>query len=233
MTYERLVEDYAHDMKAGVRFPPVVVFYDGVTYWLADGFHRVLAAIKAGVKEVEADIRRGGKRDAILYAAGANDSHGLRRTQEDKRRAVLRLLEDPEWSRWSDREIGRHCKVDGKTVASLRISSVSDKSETRKYKTRHGTEAEMKVEKGRPGRPRNEDRPVFVNGKPAPWFLAIFYGAMDEFERENASEKERKQTIAHYKALDEANGEEPGLGFGDLLELWNSKHPAPAQAGGP
>lgn len=65
-------------------------------------------------------MRQGGLRDAILHSAGANANHGLRRTNEDKRRAVLMLLDDEEWSQWSDREIGRQCVVDGKTVTRLR-----------------------------------------------------------------------------------------------------------------
>jgi branched-chain amino acid transport system substrate-binding protein len=43
--------------------------------------------------------------DAILYSVGANEMHGLRHTNEDKRRAVLTLLNDPGWSKWSDPEI--------------------------------------------------------------------------------------------------------------------------------
>ncbi|MCJ2059176.1 hypothetical protein MKL09_21870 [Methylobacterium sp. J-048] len=59
-------------------------------------------------------------RVAILHSAGANAAHGLRRTNADKRRAVLMLLDDEEWSQWSDREIGRQCVVDGKTVTRMR-----------------------------------------------------------------------------------------------------------------
>jgi hypothetical protein len=40
-------------------------------------------------------------RDAILYAVGANASHGLKRTNRDKRNAVL-LLKDLEWGRRQD-----------------------------------------------------------------------------------------------------------------------------------
>ena len=43
-----IVDDYADAMQAGAEFPPVVVFHDGDVYWLADGFHRHLAAQQAG-----------------------------------------------------------------------------------------------------------------------------------------------------------------------------------------
>jgi hypothetical protein len=55
-----------------------------------------------------------------LYAVGANASHGLKRTNRDKRNAVLVLLKDPEWQGWSDREIARRCVVSPHTVAAER-----------------------------------------------------------------------------------------------------------------
>lgn len=117
---EQTVADYAEAMGSGATFPPVVVFYDGESYYLADGFHRVDAAYKCGLDEIEAEVKQGSHRDAILYSVGANSAHGLRRTNDDKRRAVARLLEDEEWSAWSDSEIARRCAVDHKTVATLR-----------------------------------------------------------------------------------------------------------------
>lgn len=39
-------------------------------------------------------------REAILFIVGANASHGLRRTNADKRRTVERLLADEEWRGW-------------------------------------------------------------------------------------------------------------------------------------
>ena len=57
---------------AGVVFPPVIVFHDGADYWLADGFQRLIAAEELGLTEFSADVREGTRRDAILYAVGAN-----------------------------------------------------------------------------------------------------------------------------------------------------------------
>lgn len=142
--YENVVTDYANAMGEGATFPPVVVFHDGETYWLADGFHRHGAHKQCGLVEIEADIRQGTRRDAVLYSVGANSSHGLRRTNEDKRRAVLLLLGDSEWAKWSDREIAKHCQVDGKTVAKLRESLTADfRSDERTFTTKHGTVATM------------------------------------------------------------------------------------------
>lgn len=117
---EEVVADYAESYRRGDTLPPMVMFLDGDSYWLADGFHRYQAATVNGLRGADCDVRRGTQRDAILYSVGANAEHGLRRTNDDKRRAVLRLLNDPEWLIWSDREIARHCRVDHKTVATLR-----------------------------------------------------------------------------------------------------------------
>jgi hypothetical protein len=114
------VNEYASEMLDGAIFPPVLVFYDGSDFWLADGFHRVEAKRKIGHDTIDAEIRAGSSRDAILHGTGANASHGLRRTQADKRRAVERLLKDPEWAQWSDRKIAEVAKVDHKTVGAVR-----------------------------------------------------------------------------------------------------------------
>lgn len=118
---------------AGAQFPPVVVFYDGETHWLGDGFHRTNADLQVANGDrsvrVPAIVHSGTRRDAVLYAAGANDAHGLRRSPADVRRAIEALLRDDEWSQWSDREIGRRCKADGKTVAAMRAALAEERPE--------------------------------------------------------------------------------------------------------
>jgi chemotaxis protein histidine kinase CheA len=117
---EDVVAEYAEVISAGADMPPVTVFQDGKKYWLADGFHRYFAHQKALAVEIAADVQRGTKRDAILHSLGANAYHGLRRTNEDKRAAVLRMLDDKEWKAWSDREIAKTCGVTHPFVASIR-----------------------------------------------------------------------------------------------------------------
>jgi hypothetical protein len=114
------IADYAEMMTEGVEFPPVIVCFDGADYWLADGFHRYHAAKQAGLDVLRVEIRDGDARAARLYAAGANGDHGLPRTNDDKRRAVLLLLNDPEWAKWSDREIARRCAVTHSLVGKVR-----------------------------------------------------------------------------------------------------------------
>lgn len=125
----KTVKEYALDMKGGKEFPPIVVFKDdsdGVPiHFLADGWHRCEAAKKVGDDIIMAHVHQPHEgetaiRSAILYAAGANAEHGLRRTNSDKRHAVSTLLADEEWFGWSDREIARRARVDHKLVAKLR-----------------------------------------------------------------------------------------------------------------
>lgn len=124
---ENTVASYHVAMSTGAVFPPVVVCGE----FLADGFHRLEAAVRAGLEEILAEVREGGLREAILFSVGANATHGLPRTQADKRRAVLALLRDPEWSARSDRWIGQQAVVDHKTVARWRADLASGKDFSR------------------------------------------------------------------------------------------------------
>ena len=148
-----VAKGYAEAIADGATLPPVTVFFDGNAYWLADGFHRVLAHKIVDIAEVAADIRQGTRRDAVLFSVGANSSHGLPRTNADKRRAVLVLINDEEWSCWSDREIARRCAVSHPTVSALRPTSLEKStSEVRVYTDRHGNPSTMRV--GEIGRPK-------------------------------------------------------------------------------
>jgi hypothetical protein len=120
---DETVAEYAAAMQSGALFPPVVVFYDGTDYWLADGFHRLNAHLVSDAQEIACEVHSGTQRDAVLYAAGANATHGLRRSNDDKRRAVLMLLEDDEWSQWSDRVIAEKCGVSHPFVGKVRAST--------------------------------------------------------------------------------------------------------------
>jgi hypothetical protein len=79
---------YGARMLAGDKFPPVVVFSDGVDNWPSDGFHRIEGAKSVGIEQIDCDIREGTVEDARWYSYAANQTHGLRRTHDDKQRAV-------------------------------------------------------------------------------------------------------------------------------------------------
>jgi len=118
------IHDYAEAMKDGARFPPVTLFQDADIYWLGDGFHRVEAAQLSGKKNIKAEIRQGGVREAQLFAIGANHAHGLRRSNADKRKAVNIMLDDPEWGEWSNNEISKLAGVSHTFVNTMRTERV-------------------------------------------------------------------------------------------------------------
>lgn len=132
---EETLRDYVALLEDGVQFPPVVVFYDGAAYWLADGFHRVEAAYRVADSGIMAEVRSGTRRDAVLYACGANSSHGLRRTRADVQRAIDLLLRDDEWVQWADREIARRVGCTHGTVSRRRAELVAS-GEIRQIETR-------------------------------------------------------------------------------------------------
>jgi len=114
------VTEYAEAIKAGADLPPVIVFHDGADNWLADGFHRWHGHKQADKASILADVRAGSLLDAKLFAVGANGAHGLRRTNEDKRRAVQMVLDEPAWKDWSDRNVAEACGVSHTFVAQIR-----------------------------------------------------------------------------------------------------------------
>jgi site-specific DNA-adenine methylase/DNA modification methylase len=152
-----VVEEYAERMRDGAHFPPVTVFCDGSTSWLSDGWHRLAAALHNEMTDVEAQVYHGTRDEALLHAAGSNATHGLRRTNADKRRAVMLLLAHPAFSAWSDRELARRALVSHDFVSRMRHSLSSDDSDRarRKYRDRHGNSSTMNTSHiGGRGRPR-------------------------------------------------------------------------------
>jgi hypothetical protein len=129
------VDDYADAMRIGVTFPPVTVFYDGESYWLGDGFHRIKAALEIETEVIRAEVRQGTLEDAQWFSFSANRSNGLRRTNEDKQRAVKAALLHPQGAGKSDRDIAKHVGVDSETVRNWR-NKLTASSEIRKIDTR-------------------------------------------------------------------------------------------------
>lgn len=146
-----LVQEYAQAIDDGAKFPPVVIFNDGVDNWLADGFHRFHAHGMASKTSILADIRTGSKDDALWYSVSdeCNGAHGQRLSNADKRKKVLTALEHPKSANLSDNAIAKHVGVSVPFVGTMRSSLLtvnSDKEETeRTYTTKHGTKAFMKT----------------------------------------------------------------------------------------
>lgn len=117
---ENVVANYADDILNGADFPPVVLFFDDTDYWLADGFHRYFANKRINAPSIKAEVIEGTVRDAILHGIQANNKHGLRPTNEDKRKGVLTMLNDIEWQEYSSRDIAKICGVSHTYVSNLR-----------------------------------------------------------------------------------------------------------------
>jgi len=108
---EATADEFAERLMDGGELPPVTVFFDGTEYWLADGFHRMRAHERSWREEIAAEVVEGSLREAILHAVGANASHGIRRSDRDKRNAVETLLKDEEWRANGFRWIARKAAV--------------------------------------------------------------------------------------------------------------------------
>lgn len=121
------VDELVELLQSGGQFKEHPVVFrqgpDGDEYFLADGFHRVHAYRKAGIESAMFDVRAGGSaafRLAKLWSIQSNITHGLRRSNADKRRAVEMLLADEEWSTKSDRWIAETAGVSHPTVQNVR-----------------------------------------------------------------------------------------------------------------
>lgn len=141
------VTDYAALLDNRIHLPPLCVFFDGQDYWLADGFHRWHALKKNRRTEALCHVYQGSQRDAVLAAVRANHAHGLRRTNEDKRRAVEALLADPEWASNSNRWIAETAGVGHHLIQAVRdqlgAAPTSQKGGVMEPTVRHGKDGKL------------------------------------------------------------------------------------------
>jgi len=117
---QQVVAEYAEALTNGVELPPVVLFFDGTSYYIADGWHRFHAYRAIGALTILEDVRVGTKRDAQRYSLSANSAHGLPRTNADKRKAVEIALADDEWSCFSLNDVAKLCAVSKNLVSEVK-----------------------------------------------------------------------------------------------------------------
>jgi hypothetical protein len=117
-TDDDAISSYADEMARGAVFPPISVYFDGTTHWLADGFHRYLAAKRIERSTIPAEVSAGGRTDALRHALGANSTNGLYRNNADKRNAVEIALQ--EWPDRANPVIAELCKVSPDLVRTCR-----------------------------------------------------------------------------------------------------------------
>ncbi len=115
------INEYSGRFREHVALPPVVIFRDSHgTNLLADGFHRVCGAVQAKLTALQADVYQGSWHDALIYAAGANAGHGVRRSRMDVECTIRKLLADPDCWTWTDRRLASCAVCDHKTIKRVR-----------------------------------------------------------------------------------------------------------------
>jgi hypothetical protein len=147
-----VVKEYAEQMKAGAAFPPVLVFAGSGGHALVDGFHRVAAREALGFTTVLAEIRQGTREDALWHGLTTNQAHGLRRTNDDKHRSVVKALTHKRGRNLSDRQIANHCGVHHYTVSRIRLQleqSQTIEAQGTRVVTRGGVSYEQRLQKKR------------------------------------------------------------------------------------
>ena len=161
---ESVVAEYAEHLPS---LPPVRVLHDGTNFWLTDGFHRIAAHLRVGHTNCNVVFETPGQReDAVELACGANSTHGLPRTPDDKRRAVEALLKLEKWKTKSDREVAKQCGVGATLVGDVRakLTSRGEQSPQVREITRNGV-GDVRAKLTSRGEQSPQVREITRNGK--------------------------------------------------------------------
>jgi transposase-like protein len=157
------VAEYADAIDA---LPPVDVFLVVGVPHLVDGFHRLAAHHKAGKSFVRcAIVGTGTLAEAGWCAVKANRGHGLRRTNEDKRKAVRMALESSIGAEQSSRVIAEHVGVSDMLVGEVRRQVEAD---TRRQVQDSCTSTPEPTRKGKDGKSYPTTKPKREKVAPAP-----------------------------------------------------------------
>ena len=117
---EEVIADYAEiisQSNGDWPFGPIDVFHDGTDYFVADGFHRTLAANRVKRGSIPSVIHKGSAYDAKVFGMTANDKHGLRMSRADKRACVEWLLDNG--GKMTQKDIAAKAGVSPRTVQSI------------------------------------------------------------------------------------------------------------------
>lgn len=113
------VENYADAYRTKKNMPPCVLFETAQGALLvADGRHRIAGMTKAGVKLTRFEVYKGTYEDCTKFALGCNTSHGVQRTNADKRIAVRLALQT--FPKISNAQIAEIAAVGDDMVAGIR-----------------------------------------------------------------------------------------------------------------
>ena len=117
------VAEYAGLMERGIEFPPLTIAVIGKTKKevLVGGAHRLAAATKAKVKDLGVSlVVCKAAVDADTLAFTDNVSHGLSLTAEDKRKAIIELLQVPSFKKLSNAGAAKRLGVSDMTIKRYR-----------------------------------------------------------------------------------------------------------------
>jgi hypothetical protein len=115
---QALIYSYVQLMKEGAIFDPMSATFDGNTYWLDGGHHRYQAYKLLGVREVAVDYTEGDFDAAFKKALCSNHKNGKQRSNDDKRKAVLKcFLRYPDMNNY---EVAKAVEVSQPFVAGVR-----------------------------------------------------------------------------------------------------------------
>jgi len=121
---------------------------------------------------IDAKVHNGTVRDAILFAIGANATHGKPRTNKDKRHAVEMLLADETWREQSDNQLAKIAAVSQPLVSSIRSKLITDISSNQPDTTLGKDGKRRKKPKPRKPRKPKLPTPTFIDDDPylrRPW----------------------------------------------------------------
>lgn len=118
-TNTAVIEEYREALVRGDVFPPIEVFEVDSQLYLTDGFHRYSAHCLAGRTSILAIVRPGTEAEALESALCANQTHGLPRSNGDKRLLVKRALEIEAFQGLSQRELAKKLRVSAPFVGKI------------------------------------------------------------------------------------------------------------------
>lgn len=155
-TSPEVVEDY---MTCFEHLPPIVVFKvpDQSNYLLADGWHRLAAAGRLNLDEIEVEARAGSFEDAKEYALLANLKHGRPLTRKEKRGVIAGFLKlHPERANnWIAGDLG----TTDKTVIKIReeLETGSEFPTLNSLTGKDGKQYPRTIDKPKPDEKKEED----------------------------------------------------------------------------
>ncbi len=127
-TYPETVRRYEDAYKANYNVPFIDVVYDPDldVFYIWDGHHRFHALTNIKRRTAWCKVRIGTLEYARFLGCGANKDHGLPRTREDERRAIVWMLRHPDYTKWTNKAIAKHVGCSESVVGHVRRNTGFD-----------------------------------------------------------------------------------------------------------